>query len=85
MLPMKFFIKKLTYTSALRLYRLPRESQILRRLGTDWYSPGQGDLPLPVPCSRVLPGCHGSARTPLGTHANEEDSRLEEFRKAICT
>jgi hypothetical protein len=32
MLPMKFFIEKLTYTSALRLYRLPRESQILRRL-----------------------------------------------------
>jgi hypothetical protein len=29
--------------------------------------------------------CHGSARTPLGTHANGEDSRLEESRKAICT
>jgi hypothetical protein len=29
--------------------------------------------------------CHGSARTPLGTHANGEDSELEEFRKAICT
>jgi hypothetical protein len=48
MLPMKFFIEKLTYTSALRLYRLPRESQILHHLGTDWYSPSQGDLPLPV-------------------------------------
>jgi hypothetical protein len=29
--------------------------------------------------------CHGSARTPLGTHANGEDSGLEESRKAICT
>jgi transposase InsO family protein len=32
-----------------------------------------------------LPICHGSARTPLGTHANGEDSGLEESRKAICT
>jgi hypothetical protein len=29
--------------------------------------------------------CHGSARTPLGTHANGEDSGLEESRKATCT
>jgi hypothetical protein len=29
--------------------------------------------------------CHGSARTPLGTHANGEDSGLEESREAICT
>jgi hypothetical protein len=65
MLPMKFFIEKLTYTSALRLYRLPRESQILRRLGVDWYSPGQGDLPLPVPRSRVLPGKRNQRPTAL--------------------
>jgi hypothetical protein len=65
MLPMKFFIEKLTYTSALRLYRLPRESQILRRLSTDWYSPGQGDLPLPVPHSRVLPGKRNQRPTAL--------------------
>jgi hypothetical protein len=62
---MKFFIEKLTYTSALRLYRLPWESQILRRLGTDWYSPGQGDLPLPVPRSRVLPGKRNQRPTAL--------------------
>ena len=30
MLPMKFYAEKLTYTSALRLYRLPRASQLLR-------------------------------------------------------
>jgi hypothetical protein len=29
--------------------------------------------------------CHGSARTPLGTHTNGEDSGLEESRKTICT
>jgi hypothetical protein len=56
MIPMKHYIEKLTYTSALRLYRLPRASQLLHQLGPDWYVPGQGDLPLPVPRSRVLPG-----------------------------
>jgi hypothetical protein len=35
--------------------------------------------------SPAVPLCHGSARTPLGTHANEEDLGLEESRKAICT
>jgi hypothetical protein len=65
MLPMKFFIEKLTYTSALRLYRLPQESQILRHLGEDWYSPGQGDLPLPVPRTRVLPGKRNQRPTVL--------------------
>jgi hypothetical protein len=65
MLPMKFFIKKLTYTSALRLYRLPWESQLLRRLGMDWYFPSQGDLPLPVPRSRVLPGKRNQCPTAL--------------------
>jgi hypothetical protein len=30
MLPMRHFVEKLTYTSALRLYRLPRASQLLR-------------------------------------------------------
>jgi hypothetical protein len=65
MLPMKFFIEKLTYTSALRLYRLPWESQLLRRLGQDWYTPGQGDLPLLVPRSRVLPGKRNQHPTAL--------------------
>jgi hypothetical protein len=65
MILMKHFIEKLTYTSALRLYRLPRVSQLLRRLGTDWYAPGQGDLPLPVPRSRVLPGKHNQRPTAL--------------------
>jgi hypothetical protein len=59
MILMKHFIKKLTYTSVLRLYRLPRASQLLHRLSPDWYVPGQGDLPLPVPHSHVLHGkCH---------------------------
>jgi hypothetical protein len=56
MMPMRHYIEKLTYTSALRLYRLPRAPQLLCHLGTDWFVPGQGDLPLPVPRSCVLPG-----------------------------
>ena len=48
MLPMRHYIEKLTHTSALRLYRLPRASQLLRRLGPDWHVLGHGDFPLVV-------------------------------------
>jgi hypothetical protein len=51
MLPMQHFIEKLTYTSALRLYRLPQASQLLRHLGPEWYVPGHGDFPSVVTCS----------------------------------
>jgi hypothetical protein len=50
---------------ALQLYRLPWASQLLRRLGTEWYVPGQGDLPLLVPCSRILPGKRNQRPTAL--------------------
>ena len=49
MLPMEQYIEKLTHTSALRLYRLLRMSQLLRQLGPDWYSPCPGDNTLIVP------------------------------------
>jgi hypothetical protein len=65
MVPMRHYIEKLTYTSALRLYRLPHSSQILRRLGQDWYVPGQGDLPLVVTRSRALPGKRNQRPTAL--------------------
>jgi hypothetical protein len=65
MVPMRHYIEKLTYTSALRLYRLPRSSQLLRRLGQDWYVPGQGDLPLVVARSRALPGKRNQRPTAL--------------------
>jgi hypothetical protein len=75
MMPMKFYIEKLTYTSALRLYRLPRASQLLCRLGSDWYVPGQGDLPLPVPRSRVLPGKRNQRPTALEALAQKVPSK----------
>jgi hypothetical protein len=74
MIPMKYYIEKLTYTSALRLYRLPRASQLLRRLGPDWYVLSQGDLPLPVPCSRVLPGKRNQRPTALEALAQKVPS-----------
>jgi hypothetical protein len=43
MLPMCHFLEKLTYTSALRLYRLPNESQLLKHLGPNWHDTGYGD------------------------------------------
>src|SRR6266702_2507512 len=55
MLPMRHHLEKLTYTSALRLYRVPRASQLLRRLGLEWYAPRPGDLPLPAPTNRPGP------------------------------
>ena len=48
MLPMRHYIEKLMHTSALWLYRLPRASQLLRRLGPDWHILGHGDFPLVV-------------------------------------
>jgi hypothetical protein len=65
MVPMRHYIEKLTYTSALRLYRLPRPSQLLRRLGQDWYVPGQGDLPMVVARSCALPGKRNQRPTAL--------------------
>jgi hypothetical protein len=65
MVPMRHYIEKLTYTSALWLYRLPRPSQLLSHLGPDWYVAGQGDLPMVVARSRALPGKRNQRPTAL--------------------
>jgi hypothetical protein len=56
MLPMHHFLEKLTYTSALRLYRLPSKSQLLSRLGPEWCTMDQDNLLIPV--QRVGHGNH---------------------------
>jgi hypothetical protein len=56
MLPMQHFVEKLTYTSALWLYRLPWASQLLHRLGPEWYVPGHSDFPLVVMHSPAVCG-----------------------------
>jgi hypothetical protein len=65
MLPMRHFVEKLTYTSALRLYRLPRASQLLRRLGPDWYVPGHGDFQSVVTRSHSVRGQRNQCPTVL--------------------
>ena len=65
MLPMQHFIEKLTHTSALRLYRLPRDSQLLRRLGPDWHVPGHGDHPLVVTRPHAVHGRRNQRPTVL--------------------
>jgi hypothetical protein len=65
MLPMRHFMEKLTYTSALRLYRLPRASQLLQRLGPDWYVPGHGDFPSVVTRSPSVRGQRNQCPTAL--------------------
>ena len=47
--PMAQRLDMLTQNSALRLYRLPRESQLLVRLGGDWRTPVLTDHTLPSP------------------------------------
>ena len=42
----------LVQNTALRLYRAPRGSQLLKRLGGAWYVPTPADLPLPTPNRR---------------------------------
>jgi hypothetical protein len=49
-LPARHFIEKLTHTSALRLYRVPRESQLLSHLGHKW------DPSVQTGVDRVFPG-----------------------------
>jgi hypothetical protein len=48
-LPIKLRLDMLIQNTALRLYRAPKGSQLLRRLGVAWQSPTPGDLPLPSP------------------------------------
>jgi hypothetical protein len=67
MLPMRHHLDKLTHTSALRLYRLPRVSQLLRRLGPHWYVPGRSDHPLVV--ARASAGAGRSTQRPTALEA----------------
>jgi hypothetical protein len=65
MLPMRHFVEKLTYTSALWLYRLPWASQLLWRLGPDWHVLGHGDFPSVVTRSPDVCGCWNQCPTVL--------------------
>jgi hypothetical protein len=51
----------------LRLYRLPRASQLLHQLGLHWYVPGRSNHPLVV--ARSLTGARQSAQHPTALEA----------------
>ena len=48
-LPMDLRLTMIVQNSALRLYRAPQESQLLKRLGGAWHTPNPDDIPLPIP------------------------------------
>lgn len=48
-LPMDLRLNLLTQNTALRLYRAPSGSQLLRRLGGEWHDPRPNESPLPTP------------------------------------
>ena len=47
--PMEFRLNMLLQNSALQLYKVPNESQLLRCLEGKWHTPSLNDLPLPTP------------------------------------
>ena len=47
--PMKIRLNMIIQNSALRLYRTPKGSQLLKRLGGAWHTPTPDDLPVPAP------------------------------------
>ena len=49
-IPMGLCLDMLTQSTALRLYKAPRSSQLLRRLGPAWHSPALNAPPLPREC-----------------------------------
>jgi hypothetical protein len=50
--PMDLRLNMLTKNTALWLYKLPRDSQLLIQLGEDWHAPGPNEPPLPTPNSK---------------------------------
>jgi Reverse transcriptase (RNA-dependent DNA polymerase) len=51
-LPMDLHLNLVTQNTALRLYRAPNGSQLIRRLGGAWHTPSPIDFPLPAPNRR---------------------------------
>ena len=47
--PMDLRLNMIIKNTALHLYRAPKDSQLLRRLGSTWHVPTPEDLPLPAP------------------------------------
>jgi hypothetical protein len=62
-LPARHFLEKLIHTSALRLYRVPRGSQLLSRLGHEWDSSVQTGTDWVLPGPLASTSRNGSGRS----------------------
>jgi hypothetical protein len=62
-LPARHFLEKLIHTSALRLYRVPRGSQLLSRLGHEWDSSVQTGTDWVLPGLLTATSWNGSGRS----------------------
>jgi hypothetical protein len=74
-LPMDLRLTMLTQNSALRLYKVSKESQLLRRLGGDWHTPQPHDFPLPTPNND---GAHTALRS-LAARVPAKGPHLDPF------
>ena len=74
-LPMDLRLTMLTQNTALQLYRVSKESQLLRHLGGDWYVPQPHDFPLPTPNSERA----NTALRSLAARASPKGPRINPF------
>jgi hypothetical protein len=74
-LPMDIRLEMLTQNTALRLYRVSRDSQLLKRLGGDWYTLQPQDTPLPTPNND---GAHTTLRA-LASRVSAKGPRVLHF------
>ena len=74
-LPIDLRLNMIVQNAALRLYRTPKDSQLLKRLGGAWHTPNPEDPPLPVP---IGPAVKTTLRE-LATRIPSKGTRIEAF------
>ena len=74
-LPMKLRLNMTLQTAAFRLYKAPKKSQLLIRIGGAWHTPSPDDLPLPAPNRR---GIKTTLRK-LAARVPDSGSRIDPF------
>ena len=74
-LPMDLRLDTLTQNTALRLYRAPKGSQLLQRLGENWHPPSPNEPPLPTPTRKKAV----TTLCALAKRAHPDGPRVEAF------
>jgi hypothetical protein len=77
-LPMDLCLGMLTQNMALRLYKVPKDSQLLKCIGGEWRTPNQDDLPLPTPnrSSTKMTLCSLTARASAAGPCIEQSPKI---------